>query len=451
MKLSNFAKVFQVNDNIFAYYHSLRMLPVYLTRQEHEILQHDSGLNLTKSVIDSLKEAHILSDDESEANLIARVQNCVPKPYICVAYLILTEQCNFACKYCFLGNSSQNPKATDFPMSKDTAMKALEFFAEQTRYNPEYFNEEKNIIFYGGEPLLNFETLKFVVQKSREFQEKNLISQNLHFSIVTNGTLLDQEKIQFLINNRIETSISLDGATQKANSSRIYKNGAIVHDDVLRKIALSKNLGLDVGLSVTLTEEALEDMNSLITLLQKLDIKSLCFNLLHRNENLKIDEDYYRRASDFIIKFYNATKDSGIYEERFARKLQSFVAQKIYFSDCAATSGNQIVITPDGKVGICQACTEKREYFISDVNASKQNLNQDTNILNWQKFTPIFKNECVSCEALGICGGGCPVNARSLNEIDSLFCVHAKKSLEFLISKLYSVMNDSRISPENLT
>ena len=57
--------------------------------------------------------------------------------------------------------------------------------------------------------------------------------------------------------------------------------------------------------------------------------------------------------------------------------------------------------------------------------------------------------KCYECEALGICGGGCPANAKivdgSIWEVDRRFCVHSKMTLEWLIWDQYSQMQKSSI------
>lgn len=128
-------------------------------------------------------------------------------------------------------------------------------------------------------------------------------------------------------------------------------------------------------------------------------------------------------------------------------KLKAFAESGLYFSDCAATSGSQIVITPDGQVGICHGAMEKREHFIGSIDDENLVVDKNAEVNHWNHLSPVFKEECQNCEALGICGGGCPVNAQKLNNtasidaIDKAFCIHAKKVLEYLIGELlkYSV------------
>ena len=159
-----------------AFYHSLRMKPVFLTKKESleltSAIQEARMPNLTTEVLDSLKEYRILVAHDD--GVIEHVRNQVPMPYICLSYFVLSEQCNLACKYCFLGNSEVNAhKVTSYPMSFETADKALEFLGRQTEQDITQFEDEKEIIFYGGEPLLNFDTLKYVVERSRFYQKND--------------------------------------------------------------------------------------------------------------------------------------------------------------------------------------------------------------------------------------------------------------------------------------
>lgn len=442
MKISQYVTIYPLK-NSYAYYHSLKMKPVYLTEIEHNILQagNPNYESLSRETLDALKQNLILVEDET--NLIEFVRRNIPAPYISLAYFILNESCNLACRYCFLGNGNNANKIPTPLMSKETADSALKYFAFQTRQDAEQFADEKEIIFYGGEPLINFPTLKFVVNRAHEYIAEGLLSPKLKFSVVTNGILLDADKIEFFRRNNIAVSISLDGATENDNSARVDKIGKNVFNTVVEKIYLARKLGLNLGLSVTITPSLLDNLADFIKFLRRTEINSVCFNILHEVETFNISEDYYRRATEFIISFYEKTKDIPIYEERFGRKLNTFITGGIYYSDCAATSGSQIVIKPSGEVGICHGC---REYFIVDIN-SRADLRENNTFAEWSKLIPIYQAECLKCEALGFCGGGCPINARNttangtIHSIDRAFCTHSKLILKYLIEKLHKIIS----------
>ena len=115
MRISKFVKVYPLGD-AFAYYHSLKMKPVYLSEYEHCVLQN--GGKLSSELIETLRENMIIVEDES--HILNVVHRNLPQPYICLAYFILTEQCNLSCRYCFLGNGKDTDRQSR-PMTKKIA------------------------------------------------------------------------------------------------------------------------------------------------------------------------------------------------------------------------------------------------------------------------------------------------------------------------------------------
>ena len=206
---------------------------------------------------------------------------------------------------------------------------------------------------------------------------------------------------------------------------------------ILEKLDLCKKLGVDVSLSVTLSQETLRSKEDVLKLIDEHNIKGLGFNIMMSDEKFTLSQSYNEAAAQFIIDEFMEPRKRGIYEDRIMRKLRSFSKAQVYFSDCAATAGGQIVITPNGRVGICHGCLFDKEYFVSTVDDDNFIATQDPNFIEWSQLTPLNHDECNECPALGICGGGCPINARNLkpentiHSIDERFCVHAKKPLSF--------------------
>ena len=81
--------------------------------------------------------------------------------------------------------------------------------------------KEFALSFYGGEPLLNFENIKRIV----DFSKKLFNGWKLTFSITTNGTLINNEIIDFLISNDFQILISIDGPKAIHDAKRIFPNG----------------------------------------------------------------------------------------------------------------------------------------------------------------------------------------------------------------------------------
>lgn len=442
MRLSDFTHKFILEDGV-AYYNSIRMKPVFLSNDEDinltVAIETSNYSNLRKNIYNELVEYFILSDDKIDKYLLEKARNSISRPSINIIYFILSELCNLKCKYCFIG---ENVTSRNSIMSVNTAKKSLYFISKQLSFNKNDKYEDKEIIFYGGEPLLNFNTMKYVVENIKSV----LINNNIRFSLISNGLLINKTIIDFIKQNNISITISLDGPDFDSNRNRISKHSEYIYFELIEKIKLLITEGVDIGLSITLTEESLHNLDELIDFINSNNIKNISFNPLFQTNNI-LDSNYHIKATNYIIDFYKKTKHMGIYEDRIMRKIKSFVTSSLYTSDCAATSGNQIVIAPDGRVGICQGDLEYKDYFISNIEEFDKPIINNPILNKWSSISPINNEYCLKCEALGICGGGCPLNAMKINNskdifsIDTGFCTHSKMILSFLIKQLYKVSN----------
>lgn len=461
VKFSRYTHIFEFDDAV-ALYHSLRMKPVYLNKESYEGLRawlagpfclslEDAPKNI-KNEINELTKYKILTQTEDEDDkVLSFVKSKIPSPMINVCYMILSEQCNLACKYCFLGNNDEE-KRSQFvleSMTKETADKAIEFFVKQIKLSGlDYEDNKPVIIFYGGEPLMNYDMLVYIATKINGLREKEKCIKNIELSMVTNGLLLNDERILKLKELGVSIGISVDGFNEVANKNRVDLAGNVVFSKILRTLDRCKELGANVSLSVTLSEETIKNRGDILDLVDNYGVQSFGFNIMMSSENFVLPESYNIEAAQFILDEFVELRKRGIYEDRIMRKLKSFSKAQVYFSDCAATAGGQIVIAPNGRVGICHGCLYDKKYFVADIWDGDFDATKDENYIEWSQLTPINKEECQYCPALGICGGGCPINAMNLkkgntiHDLDERFCVHSKMTLEFLIKDLYRIIKE---------
>jgi len=461
VRFSRFTHIYE-SDNIVALYHSLRMKPVYLTPVVYKNLQewlagsfYNKGNEPPESIRNEVMELihfKILTQTKDEDDLVLEyVKSKIPQPAINVCYIILSDQCNLACRYCFLGNNDIEKRGRFLSgnMSKTTADKAIDFFIHQIKTSGINTRGNKPIlIFYGGEPLMNFSTLVYIASRINSLRQYEDCIKNLEMSVITNGVLLNEKMITQLQELQVAVAISIDGFTEESNKLRVDLNGRTVFSRVLQALNRCKANGLSVSLSVTLTEETIKDKYSILDLIDIYGITSLGFNILMSDDNFVLPQSYNESAAQFIIDEFVELRNRGVYEDRMMRKLKAFAKAQVYFSDCAATAGGQIVIAPDGSVGICHGCLADKKYFISHVDDIEFVAVTDKHFIEWSQLTPVNHEECHSCPALGICGGGCPVNAmhlkseNTIHSIDERFCAHSMKVLEFLIWDLYRVITE---------
>ena len=145
----------------------------------------------------------------------------------------VTDDCNLKCKYCGYGefyNDFDERKKKNLDIN--TAKIALKYFSSLKNSNLNNSLElDYNIGFYGGEPLLNIEFVKEIVNYSQTISlEKNKFS----YSMTTNGILI-KNHIDFLVKYQFRILISLDGDS-KNNSYRIFPNGKESHNILINNI-----------------------------------------------------------------------------------------------------------------------------------------------------------------------------------------------------------------------
>ncbi|MEK7564618.1 MAG: radical SAM protein [Patescibacteria group bacterium] len=456
--LSRFSH-FIVKDDIFVAYHSLRMMPVYFPIFILDVIEKiKAGVSLGElaecqtdvekrkeifQAIEILKNAKVLIEDlQEDEKVISYFRDMTGEPYPHLVYFILTDKCNFCCKYCFLKNNSQLGYVESH-MSKEVAIRGLDLFCRLIGEDIELFEEEKTVVFYGGEPLMNWRVLEFLLKRIEEYQIVGRLPKKTILNLVTNGTLLTPYMADVLKKHNVQVSISIDGDDFVTNSNRVYGNGKPVYEDIKRAFSICREAGMDIGASCTLSESCIADFDGTMrVLLEECGVTNLGLNLLITSK--EPFEGYNVKATEFIIKAFQIFRTRGIYEDRIMRKAIAFIERTVLPFDCGASGGNQIVISPNGDVGVCHGYAMGKKYFPTNVNDADFDIKTNPDFLEWSKRSPLNMPECQKCMALGICGGGCPFQAEittgSIWGLDERFCVHAKMTLEWLIWDLYSQM-----------
>mgnify|MGYP002584129423 FL=1 len=127
--------------------------------------------------------------------------------------LILGMACNFKCRYCIQKNLS-HPR-----ISKHPSQEVITFLSNQAKRRPRHAGQRAplKIQFFGGEPLLYFETIKEVIHQVPE--------SNIEWSVVTNASLLTDEIVQFFNEHKVRVNISWDGnQSESARTMNVLKD-----------------------------------------------------------------------------------------------------------------------------------------------------------------------------------------------------------------------------------
>ncbi len=165
----------------------------------------------------------------------------------------VANDCNMRCKYCWnhYGTYTGSPKLMD----ENTAVKAVDFL-----FNRSEDSKNLEIDFYGGEPLLNFDILKFCTEYA--FKRAETENKKITFSIQTNGTLLDDGIIEYLEGRNFGIFMSIDGDSMYHDSVRIEKDGTGTWSKVTsaaRKILDNRRSKIQIRATLTPSNMNLSD------------------------------------------------------------------------------------------------------------------------------------------------------------------------------------------------
>lgn len=138
--------------------------------------------------------------------------------YLFSICLNVTNSCNLACRYCFV---EQHPNF----MTLDTAKKAADFIYNNLQKAKEIQavppGQKGIITFFGGEPTIMFDQ---IIVPLIQYVE-NKYNSEIEFSITTNGTLLNEERIKFLYDHKVGILLSIDGQERTQCYNRPCRNG----------------------------------------------------------------------------------------------------------------------------------------------------------------------------------------------------------------------------------
>lgn len=407
--------------------------------------------DLINLVIEDLKEKGMISS-RSDADLtdyLSFFRQGQDQYNIQNMYFIPASDCNLRCRYCFVEDEARG--ISPVLMTEDIARRGLEIYAKLSEHS-----DRSSLTFYGGEPLLNADVVYFSMRYVRELERKGLFKCPVDMLLVTNGTLVDDRTIDAVLETHTSVSVSLDGP-ELLNAARVDPSGKSTFKRALAGFRRLQDAGLSPGISCTLNKCNSDHIEEVVSFLSgELKIDGMGFNILIPRADGKNPLDVpHEDVSLAVIRAFEHLRAKGIFEDRMMRRIQPYVCNGFHLKDCMGVGG-QIVITPDGKIGPCQAFQGFDSYFPLSVD----NLHQQLSTLDseyiykcdlfneWRYRFPLNMKQCIDCSAIAVCGGGCPyaafVSKESVWEADARVCSQSKQILEWMLWETYEKMADER-------
>lgn len=345
--------------------------------------------------------------------------------------LNVAHDCNLRCEYCFASEGDYNSGRK--LMSTDIALKAVDYLVagSQGRRNIE-------IDFFGGEPLMNFDVVRNVVAYGRQLEKT--MDKHFYFTVTTNGTLLDKEKIDYINDNMDNVVISIDGRREVHDAVRHDRAGRGSHDKI---IPLARNLvsgrnGKSYFVRGTFTAKN-KDFSKDVMYLFDQGFKEISVEpVVGFGRNLHFKES---DVSDVLREYENLSLQ---YIKRLSEDQQlSFYHFNIniYNGPClnkrvtACGAGYEyLAVSPDGCLYPCHQFVGQDEFVLGNVVTG---INNNEMYEMFKKNNILTKEACRDCWAKLFCSGGCHANAYfsngSISEPNHIACTFQKKRIECAI------------------
>ena len=343
--------------------------------------------------------------------------------------LHIAHDCNLACRYCFAGEGEYRGRRA--LMSFEVGKKALDFLMDNSgsRRNLE-------VDFFGGEPLMNWQVVKRLVEYGRSQEESR--GKKFRFTLTTNGVLLNDEIMEFCNREMSNVVLSLDGRKEVNDRMRPFRKGAGSYDLIVpkfQKFAESRNQ-TNYYVRGTFTRNNL-DFSRDVLHFADLGFKQISVEPVVASP----DEPYSIREEDLprILEEYDKLAVEYIKRKKEGRGFNFFhfmidlrqgpcVAKRL--SGCG--SGTEyLAVTPWGDLYPCHQFVGQEQFLLGNVDEGITN----TEVRDEFKLCNVYaKEKCRSCFARFYCSGGCAANSYnfhgSITDAYDIGCEMQKKRIE---------------------
>ncbi len=395
---------------------------VSLDRVSSRILERLERTSLDRSaliahMVDEGFDACEVSEGLNELCQMSAVQSSVPRRATSEALpeefplqtlvLNVTNQCNLSCHYCYEFGEDKvaTPEGKKKFMDWETAKASIDYFFRDSRGR-----KSVHITFFGGETLMNFPLLKQAVAYAQAEAERRRVK--LDFSLTTNATLLTTKIIDFLAENAIGVTVSIDGAKESQDAFRVFKNGRGTYDVIEPKIKelLARHKTRPIAARVTMTSHAMDVLGTYKHLKHTLGFHEVGFapvttspNRLYSITPVGMDsvlgqfqtlaEEYLEHAKRGEHHGFSNVSDT-------LAELQQGVNKSL---PCGAGLG-LVGVGPSGDIAPCHRFVDSDQHKLGNVTTG---IDKEKQAAFLKRGNIDNKYDCHTCWARPLCAGGC--------------------------------------------
>lgn len=370
---------------------------------------------------DSMKSLITQLLDTSEANWEDKI---VLSPTKYTKLSILPNLiCNFSCIYCYSAKGRSKEE-----IAQDKLQTMLNFFIDSKRTDAK---ELTIFISGGGEPILSWEKVRFIVEYGRKKADEQGLK--LELLLMTNGSMINPDIVDYLKERQVEVGISFEILPDIQQTQRGR------YEQVKENILMMLDRGLVPSLSSVITSQNVYRMVEMAqTVIHEYPgIRHLNFDPAMSNELFPepfMLDSFYQRFADY---FFRAKKICGASQITLDCNVVRH-AEKLFPRYCQG----KLCMVPNGDISICHTVSSPKEMGYG--NAIYGKVADNGIIFDEQKFSRLIDTsqillpECQACIAKWHCAGGCMMYRRNYdNEKFHAVCRFTEKMTgTILLAKL---------------
>jgi len=325
--------------------------------------------------------------------------------------LLMAEGCNLGCRYCYQWRNGTNQRKTLMPWA--IAQKAVDTLVARSGERPEL-----QITFFGGEPLLNYPMIQKVVEYCRSIEHAT--GKSFQFELITNGTLLTRDVVDFIVRERFLLFISLDGDQEMHEYNRPSIDGGHSHETIVRH-ALYANLQYEkhklprIKIRANLTNRY-NDRQKVEKYFESLGFKLIGIGpiepLPHGDPSPaamsedQMDELEERDTRAMVQALHDLLQGMPLgpaMARTFNQMSESVTPTSMHGITCGVCR-NTTVVDNRGNLYPCHRYAEMKEYCIGDVETG---MSRERVLDYYRKINGHSTDDCQNCWIRDYCSGGC--------------------------------------------
>lgn len=330
--------------------------------------------------------------------------------------ILLTQQCNLHCSYCYAKKSRSNETA-----SKENIKLMIDYVLGNRPKSQKIFS-----FIGGGEPTLNWDLLAWSIEYIRGTQKH----ENVIISITTNGTLLTEERIVWLKENKVDIGLSFDILPEIQNNLRSFKNGEGSFNRINHTIGLLHKHDLFFRIRATVSHDAVELMPMMVEFVRDNYPFISHVQLEPVQDKEQNVRSYYDKFIEHFMTAYQIGKQSGI-------DVYNMITLSIETTKAQFCRG-EFCMTPDGNIVACQRFSSERDalfhkFRYGKIENGKVQIEKDS-LTEVETLFSKKLSKCETCFAKYNCAGICTA-IRSDLDIEQIeeHCEFTKKLLMRLL------------------